>query len=189
MKIVCLGDSLTAGMDAQAGSHWLNILAREAVHTYVNKGICGDTTSGMLSRFYRDVVAEDARSVIIMGGGNDFIVGCEVGTVQANVMAMVHQAFFYHIIPVIGIPVAFDTPSVRRDWAAFTDLRAAEKKYRAYRTWIYKFSETFHVEVLDFQLAFERQGGGSCGCCLSDGVHPNEKGNRIMADLILRSGM
>ena len=94
MKIVCLGDSLTAGMDREADSHWLNILKREAVHTYINKGICGDTTSGMLARFYRDVVEEGAKCVILMGGGNDFIVGADVGSVQSNMMALVHQAFF-----------------------------------------------------------------------------------------------
>ncbi len=189
MKIVCLGDSLTAGMDREADSHWLNILKREAVHTYINKGICGDTTSGMLSRFYRDVVEEGAKSVILMGGGNDFIVGADVGSVQANMMSLVHQAFFCQIIPVIGIEMAFDSSAVREDWAQFVDFKEVEAKAAAYRKWIWKFAKTFHVEVLDFHQAFLDHATQAWGNYFSDGVHPNEKGNRIMADVILRAGM
>lgn len=189
MKIICLGDSLTAGVDRNASSHWINILEREAVHTYVNKGICGDTTGGMLARFHRDVVAEGAQSVIIMGGGNDFIVGSDLGTVQANIMAMVHQAFFHNIIPVLGIPVFFDKGSIRNDWADFTDFTEVIEKYKKYRKWVYRFSKTFQAEVLDFEAAFEREVRGEWKDYFADGVHPNEKGNRIMANLIIRSGM
>jgi Lysophospholipase L1 and related esterases len=189
MKIVCLGDSLTAGMDRNDPSHWINILQKEAVHTYVNKGICGDTSGGMLARFYRDVVEEEARCVILMGGENDFIMGADGGVVQSNLMAMVHQAFFFQIVPVIGIPIILDPAIVRKDWAAFTNFGEIVQKTKEYRAWIYRFAETFHVEVLDFQKAFERSVVGEWKDYFSDGVHPNEKGNRIMADLILNAGM
>lgn len=189
MKIVCLGDSLTAGMDRKKPGHWLNILRREANHTYINKGICGDTTSGMLARFYRDVVEEKARSVIIMGGANDFIVGADEGTVQANIMAMVHQAFYYQVVPVLGIPVTSDPDTVRKDWAVFTDFHAVEKKMIRYRQWLHEFAKAFHVEVLDFQRAFEQKITGSWDRYFDDGVHPNDRGNRIMADLILEAKM
>lgn len=189
MKIVCLGDSLTAGMNRDAPGHWVNILNRNAVHTYINKGICGDTTGGMLARFYRDVVEEKAQSVIIMGGGNDFIMGNGLASVQANIMAMVHQSFFYNIMPVIGIPVTFDKNSVRGDWASFTDFSEVIEKYEIYRKWVYKFSKTFHAQVLDFEAFFESNIRDARKDFFEDGIHPNDRGNRIMADLILQSGM
>lgn len=189
MRIVCLGDSLTAGLIPDSPSHWLNILKRNAVNSYINKGICGDTTGGMLSRFYQDVVKEQAKSVIIMGGGNDFIMGADLGTVQSNIMALVHQAYFYHIIPVLGIPISFNQHSIRKDWSNFTDFGVVAEKYQAYRTWLYQFGLTFHTEILDFEQAFTRWAGENRAEYFSDGIHPNEKGNKIMAALILQKDM
>lgn len=189
MKIVCLGDSLTAGIEKNDPDNWVRILEREAFHTYINKGICGDTTGGMLARMQKDVVEEQAKSVIIMGGGNDFIVGCDIGTVKANIMAMVHQAYYNNIIPVVGVPVLFDQESIQENWAKFSDFTKVAEQYKQYREWIGRFSETFHVSVLDFQKAFEEKVTGEWKDYFSDGLHPNRKGNRIMADVILKLGM
>ncbi len=189
MKIICLGDSLTAGIDRKSPDHWINILHREAQHTYINKGICGDTSGGMLTRFYRDVVECEGRSAILMGGSNDFIMGADLGTVQANMMALVHQAFFYQVLPVIGIPVCGSPEHVRKDWAQFSDFFEVEQKQKEYRKWLHAFASVFHLDVLDFQQAFEVKTMGDISDCFFDGVHPNKKGNRIMADLILEQGM
>ena len=45
MKIVCLGDSLTAGYKVRPESAWVSILNRETPHTWINCGISGDTTT------------------------------------------------------------------------------------------------------------------------------------------------
>lgn len=56
MKIVCLGDSLTYGFGVSRSNSWTNIVNEETRLEIVNKGINGDTTSGMLARFNEDVV-------------------------------------------------------------------------------------------------------------------------------------
>lgn len=184
MKIVCLGDSITAGLGKKK-EHWIEILKNETAVSYINKGICGDTSGGMLTRFYRDVVEEKPASVIIMGGFNDFIAGSEEGGVRANFMAMVHQAWFHRIFPVVGIPPLFDLPSVRSDWAGFTDFNRVLECCTRQRVWLYQFAKLFRADVIDFEQAFLQQAEGNRAGYFSDGIHPNTKGNRIMAEWIL----
>ena len=88
MKIVALGDSLTVGEDEfelsdsdEVASYpkYLETLAEKRLSNLqsdlevnvLNRGICGDLTSGMLERFSKDVVDEKADYVIILGGTND----------------------------------------------------------------------------------------------------------------------
>ena len=189
MRIICFGDSLTAGLDLKQGTLWTDLLEQESQNSYCNCGIPGDTTGGMLARFDRDVVHNDGKLVILMGGGNDFIMGASVETVQSNIMALVHQTYFCRKVPVIGIPMEFDLGSLRSDWKDFADFKKVNEKMCRYREWIYRFSKTFHTDILDFQKAFAGVRKYGYESYFSDGVHPNEKGNRLMADLILGLGM
>ena len=75
MKIVALGDSLTVGenelsdsdevasypkyLETLAEQHLSNLQSDLEVNV-LNRGICGDLTSGMLERFSKDVVDEKA---------------------------------------------------------------------------------------------------------------------------------
>jgi acyl-CoA thioesterase I len=56
MKIVCIGDSLTEGLGVDKQKSWPIILGELGKMVVINKGISGDTTSGMVSRFYQDVI-------------------------------------------------------------------------------------------------------------------------------------
>ncbi len=55
MKIVCLGCSLTAGYGVSREDSWVGILSRTTCDTWINAGICGDTTGGMLARLGESV--------------------------------------------------------------------------------------------------------------------------------------
>ncbi|WP_429086593.1 GDSL-type esterase/lipase family protein [Aeromonas allosaccharophila] len=65
-KVVMFGDSITEGVD------WNEILQDNII---VNRGISGDTTSGLLKRIHQ-VIAISPSIVFIMIGVNDF--GCRV---------------------------------------------------------------------------------------------------------------
>jgi acyl-CoA thioesterase-1 len=105
MKIVALGDSLTVGeaefefSDSDESSSYpkyLEKLARQFLSSLqselevnvLNRGICGDLTSGMLDRFSRDVVDEKADYVIILGGTNDIGCGFDPATIADNLTTM-----------------------------------------------------------------------------------------------------
>jgi len=69
--MVCLGDSLTEGTEVPTGHAWPALVANALNLDVINCGIGGDTTQGMLSRFYPEVVVTKPAFVFIMGGTND----------------------------------------------------------------------------------------------------------------------
>jgi lysophospholipase L1-like esterase len=109
MKIVALGDSLTVGetgfpfpdSDVSVSyPEYLEILAEQYRNSHrsrievdvVNKGVCGDLTSGMLERFSRDVAEEKTDYVIILGGTNDIGWGFDPATIAHNLTTMYDAA-------------------------------------------------------------------------------------------------
>jgi acyl-CoA thioesterase-1 len=187
MKIVCIGDSLTQGYGVGRTENWVALLNQKNENEFINKGINGDTTGGMLSRFQRDVIDEKPQYVIIMGGGNDFIMGDSLGSVRANIMAMVHQAYHHRILPILGTGIKTDAESFRKDWAEITDVGRLNEKIIAHRDWIIKFCGTFNTKYIDFCAELENRIGGKYGSYLFDGLHPSKEGHRILADIAYKS--
>ncbi|MCC0636714.1 MULTISPECIES: SGNH/GDSL hydrolase family protein [unclassified Clostridioides] len=188
MKIVCLGDSLTYGFGVSRSNSWTNIVSQETGLEIINKGINGDTTSGMLVRFNEDVLQNSPDMVFIMGGTNDFIAGAGNEVINSNIMAMVHQAYAKNIIPIIGIPLRPDIPNVREDWSSFTDFNTVSKKLESYNYWIKKFSVTFNTDFVDFYSEYnksmEKEGYKKL---YFDGLHPTKEGHRIIANIFIKS--
>ncbi len=87
MKLICIGDSLTTGYGVFRNERWTEILKDRYGFEVVNKGVNGDTTAGMLDRFFDDVVLPGADLVIIMGGCNDLLAGQESGERQGEYQA------------------------------------------------------------------------------------------------------
>ncbi len=119
LRIVALGDSLTVGenefelsdSDEYASyPRYLELLAQQHLNRHkpqsdvkvnvVNKGICGELTAGMLERFSRDVVAERANCVIILGGTNDIGWNLDPTIIAHNLGAMYDAALSSGIMPV-----------------------------------------------------------------------------------------
>ena len=59
---------------------------------YVDKGISGQNTAQMLSRFQKDVIDLNPRVVVIMGGTNDLAQGVTKEQILANISAMAEMA-------------------------------------------------------------------------------------------------
>ena len=183
MKIVCLGDSFTKGFGVDEEKCWASILGRRLSCQVVNKGINGDTTGGMLARFYRDVAEEKPRYVLIDGGFNDLMAGAERGTIQANIMSLVHQAYHYSIVPII-LSVPGGSPNqFRSHWPAYIDIEQVRNEYFAYRLWLKDFCKGFSVFFIDcFEVAentdFAKQK-------YIDGIHMTPEGHEDVAEYII----
>ena len=65
LEIVCIGDSLTYGYKLKKSEVWTKLIENKYGIKVLNKGINGDSTGGMLSRFYRDVVGNKSSYVFI----------------------------------------------------------------------------------------------------------------------------
>lgn len=69
MKLVCIGDSITAGQHLDEGeARWPDLLTGFEVYM---AGVPGDTTRLALERFPRDVQAREPDLVVIQFGHND----------------------------------------------------------------------------------------------------------------------
>lgn len=157
---MALGDSLTVGENEFELSdsneyvsypRYLEILAQQHLNRHkdqsgvkvnvVNKGVCGELTAGMLERFSRDVVAERANCVIILGGTNDIGWNLDLSMIAHNLGVMYDAALSSGIMPVActipsilgldeSIPPRLSLNSIIRTQAArrslaFVDLFAA----------------------------------------------------------------
>lgn len=60
MKIICLGDSLTAGCGLRRGENWVELLREQTGDEWINAGVCGDTSTGILVRLQTEVLPQPA---------------------------------------------------------------------------------------------------------------------------------
>lgn len=187
MKIICLGDSLTYGFGVRRSKVWTKLAQDKLGIEIINEGISGDTSGGMLSRFYSAVCAKSPEAVFIMGGVNDLIVGADLGTVKSNIMSMSHQSIARYIDPIIGIPTKIDLENIRQDWAEFSDFGRVAEEIDKYHHWIINFCNTFNIKYIDFYSEFEKRTEAKTGELYVDGLHFNEQGNEIMAEIFCRS--
>lgn len=184
MKIVCLGDSFTRGFGVKEDDCWVSILNCRLPYEFINKGISGDTSSGLVARFYRDVVDEKPRYVLIDGGFNDFIAGAERGSVQANIMSLVHQAYHNSIIPVIVIVPGGNPQQFQGKWPAYIDIDAVRAEYLAYRKWLKDFCKGFSVFYIDcFKVTDNAEFQYNN---YIDGIHMTPQGHVVIADYIMK---
>lgn len=185
MKKVCIGDSLTYGYKLKRSEVWTKLIEDKYGVEVLNKGINGDSTGGMLSRFYRDVVENEPSYVFIMGGANDLIMEVPLNVIKSNISTMVHQAYGNNIIPIIGTQPLTEPEMASKYWSSITDFSRVNKELIKIREWIIEFSSIFNVNVVDF-----------CGELSSiineenknefyiDGLHLTPKGNESMLNII-----
>ena len=105
MKIVALGDSITYGYPYLSERSWFNMAAKKLNVAYINCGVNGDTTAGMLRRFEQAVAAENPSHVIIMGGTNDVYGAEQPETIVANIERLLCLVQQCGAVPILGIPI------------------------------------------------------------------------------------
>lgn len=186
MKVICLGDSLTCGYKLRKKDSWPFILAEETKIQVVNKGISGDTTSGMLARFYRDVLDEKPTHTIIMGGTNDMIYNIPLSIIQGNLSSLVFQAYHYNIMPILGIPIPI-IPLIAKNNFQFTqNFEEINEKLKENRDWIISFASLVNCKVIDFYKEFNAKlTNHGKDEYYKDGVHPTTEGNKKMTKAVI----
>lgn len=183
MRIVCLGDSLTFGFGLRRGQDWVSLAALATSHELINKGVCGDTTGGMLARFGAAVLEFRPAAVIIMGGTNDILTSGSDGAAKNNMAAMIQQALAAGVAPIVGLPIPADPPRVREEWLVLADFDDANRILFSYSEWLKKYCTVFKVPVVDFSGLFVKDGQLRSELYW-DGIHPNAAGHAVMANLL-----
>jgi len=172
IKIVALGDSLTAGYQLPAVDAFPNrlqaaLIARGHDVEVINAGVSGDTTQGGLARLDWSVPT-DAQAVILELGGNDALRAIDPAITRKNIDEMIGRLKTRGIKILLAGMLA--PPNLGDNYAGqfngiFADL--AEK----HGILLYPF-------FLDGVAA-------EPGLILSDGMHPNGKGVGIIVERIM----
>ncbi len=170
-RVVFMGDSIT--------EYWTLADPTFFGRDLVARGISGQTTEQMLTRFMQDVVDLKPRAVHILGGTNDVAGNTGPNSPEdfKNTMrAMVWLARANHIAVVIGsIP-----PTNKFSWQP--KLKPGPR-IAELNAWLKTFSAEVNAEFVDYHTALAGPDGELPAKFSNDGVHPNTAGYAIMRSL------
>jgi lysophospholipase L1-like esterase/uncharacterized protein YjdB len=147
---------------------------------YINRGVSGQTTSQMLSRFQADVVNLMPAVVVILGGTND-IAGnggpTTVKKIQGNIASMAQlaktngiQVVLCSVLPVLSYSWKPEVKPVD----SIISLNSLIKTYAQENEMIYA----------DFYSALVNEQKGMKAGYSGDGVHPNLAGYKVMEPIV-----
>lgn len=173
IKIVALGDSLTAGYRLAAGEGFPATLQR-VLHskgyqhvTIVDAGVSGDTTSGGLSRLAW-ALEPDTDGVILELGANDALRGIDPALARGNLDKMLQEIRARHLPVLLAGMLA--PPNLGEDYARIFNPIYPElaKKHDALLYPFFLDGVTTQPDMV-----------------LEDGMHPNAKGvERIVKGIL-----
>lgn len=191
LTFVALGDSLTAGYVPYAPMNPMDhvfpytayldnaVIAEQSrrgwehVHcTFVNRGVNGDSTKGMLSRFDSEIASLEPDYVIVWAGINDLFLGFPLDEIMGRLQQIYSKAREHGIEP-----VACTVTSITRESPVVARIVELNGLIRGYCT-------ENHVPVVDLFKALSDRSGLLLENFSSDGVHLNADGNRRVADTV-----
>jgi acyl-CoA thioesterase-1 len=157
--IVCLGDSITAGVGATDGHGYPAVLAARLGSEVLNDGVPGDTAAGGLARLPQ-VLAQDPWLVIVELGGNDILRQVPVESTEEALDGIVRQLLAARVLPVL---VAVEGPFGGSHGKMYTRLG---KRYR-----VPVVQDVLRQILVDPSLK-------------ADEVHPNDLGHARLAEAV-----
>ena len=157
--IVCLGDSITAGVGSGPGEAYPELLAVRLGTEVVNAGVSGETAAEGLARVDQ-VLAEDPWLVIVELGGNDILRQVPPEQTEQALRAILDRLVAARVVPVL---VELDAPFGGRYLEIYERL-----------------GDEYHVPVVEDAIS-RILGDRSLK---SDTVHPNAEGQKVLAEAI-----
>ena len=181
-KLFCLGDSLTFGYGVSPRKRWLSLAAEQSGWRLMDRGLCGDTTGGMMLRLRELLVSlPKPDAVLLFGGVNDIFYSGSDLAARANMGAMIHQLLSTGVLPLVGLPMPIVPDWHPEAWGAVVDFETAAGLLRDYGAWLRAFCRAFGVRTVDFGADFFDGHGGVIRELYLDGLHPGPEGHRRMA--------
>lgn len=170
-RILCLGDSLTAGYGLDPEQAYPSLLQTMLEEkglqvTVVNAGVSGDTSAGGLRRLSW-IMQQQIDCMIVALGANDALRGQPVEETEDNLRQIIRMAREKQ--PDISIILAGmrAPPNMGPDYA------------RQFEEIFARLAKEESVRLLDFLL---EDVAARPELNLADGIHPNAKGHRIIAE-------
>ena len=182
MKLVCIGDSLTYGYGVPSNACWVELLKIHLNIEVINKGINGDTTAGILSRSYRDIIEQNPAYVIIMAGTNDIIMDYPLKLVKDNIELLVKEVKENNIIPILALQPPIVTALAKTFWDEEIDYEKANENLLNYINWAKIYADEKNIALVNFYDSFMKEQNINNLYC--DGIHLNASGHKLMFEII-----
>lgn len=201
LKIVAFGDSTTVPRGALVVYAKLlqdELPARGLPVVVINAGVGGNSTEAARARFEKDVLSRDPGLVIIQFGINDSAIDVWKGATTPRVpMSRYEQNLrhFVHTLKARKTRVILMTPNPMT-WTDALKKMYGKPPYdpedpdgfnlllKDYGAVARKIAQDEAVPLVDVYRRFKEFGNVSD--LLLDGMHPNEKGHRLIADALLK---
>lgn len=148
-------------------------------HHFVDRGISGQTSPQMLLRFRADVIDLRPKAVVIECGTNDIAGNTGPSTlemIEDNIMSMVELARANRIKPILGSVL----PANKFPWRPA--VQPADRIIEL-NVWIKGYAKQQHIGYIDYYDQLVDDQKGMRPDYSEDGVHPNQKGYRVMEGL------
>lgn len=178
---ISLPDPLPSYMEDRGASYWVSWHpAFFTQNGYANKGVSGERTDQMLSRYQKDVLALDPSVVVIMGGTNDLAQGYAKDHILANIKSMAEQAAAKNmqvvLCSVTPCNMTYSKLSPREKGTHIVALNGMIQDYAREKAFTY----------CDYYPALVAQDGYSLKeeYCLYDRLHPNPDAYTLMEAVI-----
>jgi len=209
MKVLFLGDSITQGCGASTYENSYVYLAGQKLNAEVyNYGIGGTRLARQKfvwqgGEIYAydfnqrlDTMQDDADAVVIFGGTNDFGHGCApigkdgdtdvytfygaIDTLFANAVKKYGNKKILLVIPIPRFNQ--DNPHGDGDHVKLGITGTLE----TYNNIIKEKANKYNIKYVDYSNDFPVPSGPVVSDLFADGLHPNDKGHALLADLITR---
>jgi acyl-CoA thioesterase-1 len=176
LRLVFIGTSLTAGLGLDPDSAYPALIQRKAdlagiPLTVVNAGVSGETSAGALRRIDW-VLREPADVLVVETGANDGLRALRVDSTRANLEAIVERIRGAH-------------PRARVVLVQMEAPPNLGPRYTAdFRGMFPAVAERYGLTLVPFLLD---RVAGIDSLNQADGIHPNEAGERIVAETVWRT--
>ena len=188
VRIVCIGDSTTAGTPAflspleapPAGrgdrtsqyAWWL--MQAHPEWEVLNRGVNGDRSDQIGARFERDALAPRPDVIVLIAGVNDIYQGRTAGEVEEQLRSMYGRAAGAGIQAIAGTILPYNTATNEQN-----------ARMHAVNAWIRRQADGApHLAFVDTRAAVAAPGHPDRLSDTRDQLHPSPAGYRAMADAL-----
>jgi acyl-CoA thioesterase-1 len=170
LRILIVGDSLSAEYGLKRGSGWVEHLKITLQKTHpateiINASISGDTTSGGLARIKTLLERTKPSIVLVELGGNDALRGLPLSMTKNNLLEMVRAITKAGARPMLaGMQIP---PNYGREYSS------------AFKTLFEDLAQTEQIALIPFFLEGIAENPAMFQ---ADGIHPNEQAQHILME-------
>lgn len=175
IKLIFMGNSITEG--------WVNTHPSFFTeNNFLGRGIGGQTSPQMLSRFRRDVIELKPNAVLINAGTNDIAENTgkyDLDFTLGNIKSMADMARANDIQVILSSVL----PAKSFGWNP--SIKDAPKKIKTLNEKIKAYAEEMNFLYIDYYAELEDGNGALKVHFGDDGVHPNAECYAVMEQIIL----